>query len=96
MDLTHMIDRYCSAKTITKSDLVNWMLVQSKRLVTDADVKTLRNLHFDERKILGTMLKASSGGGELPEEIKKAVRDYYGLSDGSKRRITAQSVESRS
>ena len=71
---------------ITKSDLVNWMLVNSTRFVSDADVKTLRSLHFDEKKMLGSLLRTAGDHGALPDEITKALREHFGVSDQGKRR----------
>jgi hypothetical protein len=86
MALVERVNFAFEAGKITKSDLVNWMLTQSTKFVSDSDVKVLRNLHFDEMKILESMLKSADDRRDLPDEIKKALRDYYGLNEGSKKR----------
>jgi hypothetical protein len=53
----------------------------------------LKNIYFDERKVLQNLLKQSQDGVELPVEIKKMVRDFYGLSDREKKRSAKNSSE---
>ena len=71
---------------ITKSDLVNWMLTHSRRFMTGANIKSLKNLHFDEKKVLSFLMKNEGKESELPEEINKAIREYYGISDRERKR----------
>lgn len=73
---------------IAKSDVANFMIVNSWKSFSDSDVKTLRALHFDEKKMLRSILKQSGNEGDLPEHIKKALREHYGLPENSKKRAS--------
>lgn len=78
---------------ISKSDIANYMFKNLNELLSDADLKVLKNLYFDERKVLQSLLKQSQGKNELPLEIKKMVRDYYGLNEREKKRSSRNSPE---
>jgi hypothetical protein len=73
---------------ITRSDAANWIFVGAAKSFSESDIKTLRNLHFDERKLLHAILRKSGEVGEIPEEIKKALRDHFGLNEQSKKRAS--------
>lgn len=75
---------------VNRSGIANYVFQNLSRLLTDADLKSLRAQHFDERKALGSILKSND---ELPEEVKKALRDYYGISEIGKKRSVRASVE---
>ena len=78
---------------ITKSDIANYVFMNLQKVLTDVDVKTLRNIYFDERKVLQGLLKQSTDGVDLPSEIKKMVREYYGLNERDKKRSSKSSSE---
>jgi hypothetical protein len=72
-----------SGGEITRTDLANYIFGNVLKLLSDADLKSLRALHFDERKVLGTILKSEAA---LPEEVRRAVRDHYGVPEPAKKR----------
>lgn len=78
---------------ITKSDVANYVFGNLNKVLSEADIKALKNIYFDERKVLQNLLKQSQEGAELPLEIKKMVRDLYGLGEQSKRRNSKNSSE---
>lgn len=78
---------------ITKSDAANYVFGNLNKILSEADIKALKNIYFDERKVLQNLLKQSQDGAELPLEIKKMVRDLYGLGEQSKRRNPKNSSE---
>ena len=59
--------------SITKSDIANFVFLNIQKFFLDSDIKTLRGIHFDEKKMLGTLLRADA---DLPDELKKAVETY--------------------
>jgi hypothetical protein len=69
--------------TISKSDIANYMFLNITKLISESDIKAIRTLHFDERRVLGSLLRAEN---ELPEELKKAIRAHYGISDKEKKK----------
>ena len=78
---------------ITKSDVANYVFGNLNKVLSEADIKQLKNIYFDERKVLQNLLKQSQDGAELPLEIKKMVRDLYGLGEQSKRKNLKNSSE---
>ena len=79
------------ASSISKSDLANWLILNSQDSFGEAEVRTLRQLHFDERKILASLLRDARDQNNIPENLKKAIREHFGLSDGSKRKSVKDS-----
>ena len=73
------------AGSVSKSDLANWLIANSQESFGDAEVKTIRQLHFDERKILASMLKESKDENNIPENLKRAIREHFGLAETKKR-----------
>lgn len=54
-----------------------------QKIIVDTDIKNLRALHFDDKKVLGGLLKDET---ELPSELKKAIRAHFGICDKDKKR----------
>lgn len=71
---------------ITKSDIANRIVIEAAKAFSEADVKALRSIHFDERRMLQALLSASVKAEDLPEDIKGALRKHYGISDSDRRR----------
>ena len=61
---------------ITKSDIANRIVVEAAKAFSEADVKALRSIHFDERRMLQALLSDSVKAEDLPEEIKGALRKH--------------------
>jgi hypothetical protein len=78
---------------VTKSDIANYIFCNLNKVLSEADIKQLKNIYFDERKVLQNLLKQSQDGAELPLEIKKMVRDFYGLTDREKKRNPKNNTE---
>ncbi|MEK6555424.1 MAG: hypothetical protein AABZ31_09300 [Bdellovibrionota bacterium] len=70
--------------TITKSDVANYILQNVNKFFSEADIKNLRAAHFDEKKVLGSILRTE---GDLPEDVKKALRIHYGIADKEKKKL---------
>lgn len=69
--------------SITKSDIANFVFLNLQKYFLDSDIKTLRGIHFDEKKMLGTLLKNER---ELPQDLKNAIRAHYGISSKEKKK----------
>ncbi|MFP5519534.1 MAG: hypothetical protein ACLGGX_06495 [Bdellovibrionia bacterium] len=69
--------------TITKSDVANYIFQNLAKFFSDSDVKTLRATHFDEKKVLGSILRNDD---DLPDEIRKALRIHFGFDDKDKKK----------
>lgn len=74
-----------SAGKITKSDLANYMFLNIDKLISESDLKSLKELHFDDKMILSTLLKRPS---EIPKDIKDAIRSHFGVSKAGKRKTS--------
>lgn len=75
---------------ITKSDIANYIFQNMSKVFSETDVKNLRAVHFDEKKVLGSILRTNT---DLPEELRKAIRAHYGIPDKEKKRTSRAAVE---
>jgi hypothetical protein len=75
------------AGTITKSDLANSVITKAIQSFGEADIKAIRQLHFDERKLLAAILKNSKDENQLPDPIKNAIREYFGMPSSIKKKV---------
>ncbi len=75
---------------ITKSDLVHYLFSNTNKWISDSDIKILQTKHFDDKKALIDLAQSEA---ELPENIKKAVRELHGLLDASKKKASRVSSE---
>ena len=73
--------------TITKSNVIDWLLTKLNGSISPAEIRILRELHIDEKKMLQDLLKESTMTGEsLPSNIQDALRKHFGFSGTNKRR----------
>ena len=77
---------------VTKSDVASLLLLSSAKSFSDSEIKTLRATHFDEKKMLRTLLKQSSDDVDLPDHIKKALREHYGMTEYPKKRAVKNGI----
>lgn len=78
------------AGEFTKSDIANYIFQNLNKFFSEADVKNLRIAHFDEKKMLGSILRTNM---DLPEELAKAIRSHYGISEKEKRRNSRSNTD---
>ncbi|MDZ4660168.1 MAG: hypothetical protein SGJ18_00980 [Pseudomonadota bacterium] len=78
---------------ITRHDVATHVVIANSKSFSDSDIKSLRNLNFNERKMLHALLRNSGAKGELPEEIKKALREHYGITEKEKKRSSKNHIE---
>lgn len=71
------------AGTVTKSDIANFIFQNMEKYFSESDIRNLRTQHFDDKKVLSNILKNEN---DLPEELKKAIRSHYGISERDKKR----------
>lgn len=70
------------AGTVTKSDIANFIFQNIDKYFSENDIRNLRTQHFDDKKVLSNILKNEN---DLPEELKKAIRIFYGVDKDKKR-----------
>lgn len=75
---------------VNRSGIANYVFQNLAKLLSDADLKAIRALYFDDKRVLGTILKSDE---DLPEELRRALREYYGISDGAKKRALRAAPE---
>jgi hypothetical protein len=75
---------------VSKSELANLLLQNAAKDFGDSEIRILRSRSFDEKKILRAILRKSGDEGEIPENLKKLIREYYGLD--SKERKTSKKL----
>jgi len=78
---------------VTKSDVVNHLIANHAKSFSESDIKSLRQMHFDEKKVLRALLKKAGDDGDLPSEIKRVLREHLGISEASKRRLSKAHTE---
>jgi hypothetical protein len=78
---------------VTKSDLANFIFINFVKSFSDSDIKTLRNLHFDEMKVLKSLLRKAGDDGALPDHLKRALREHYGLESKDRKATRKNSQE---
>ena len=81
------------AVTVSKSDLGNYIFCNLNKHISDADIQTIRVTHFNERKVLQGLLRRSSQEDEIPSDLKKIIRDFYGVGEKDKKRTSRRDAE---
>lgn len=74
----------------SKSEVANYVLLNLKRLLSVSDIKVIQNNCFDEKEVLYSLSKSEC---ELPESVKIAIREAYGLLDKNKKRVLKQAQD---
>ena len=90
-ELEKFVSKTCEGNEsilLNKSDVANYVFMNLNKLLGESDMKNLRSLHFDEKRVLQMLLKQHNDGMELPLEIKRMVRDFCGVTDKDKKRTT--------
>ncbi len=72
--------------SVSKSDLAMYVFLNLKKFITNEDIKILRMKHFDDRKVLNDLLKISETKNELPEEVRKFLRENAAKFNKDKKR----------
>jgi len=61
------------------SDVADWLITKSKKGFSREELKEIRAAHTDERKILETILAGSAKAEDLPESLRKVIREINGI-----------------
>jgi len=68
---------------VHKSDLANYVFMRLKDLIDDDDIQNIQSECFDDREALW---KLSKNDQEIPADLKKAIRQAYGLIQSPRKR----------
>ena len=66
-----------TAGEVTRSDLAAYLLLNASRLLGKNEITKIRHAFFDERKALDHLLRESESSGQLPDEIRKLLKDQF-------------------
>lgn len=69
---------------VDRSDIVNWVLLNHEKLVSDSDIRTIRSVYFDEMLALNKLVKLANQDGGLSEELKA---QFKSLLNGASKKI---------
>ena len=69
--------------TATKSIVANYVFQNLKNFLSDSDIKAIHHKCFDDKEALLALGKSEKG---IPEAVKKAIREAYGLLEKDKKR----------
>lgn len=76
---------------VSKSEVASLLIQNAAKDFDESNIRSLRSRYFDEKKILRAILRKSGDNGELPENLKKVIREQFGLSEGSKKKSAKNS-----
>lgn len=79
---------------VSKSDLAMYVFLNLNKLITSEDIKMLRMKHFDDSKVLIDLLKISESKNELPEEVRKFLREHAGVLNKDKKQSPKRAMSS--
>lgn len=84
------VNKGFEAGAVNRSDVAIYVFQNLSKLLNESDIKAMRSLHFDEKKVLGSILKSDE---DLPEEIRRVLREHYGVTDKEKKRPVRSTQE---
>ena len=85
--IVHKVNDNFKCGTITKSNVVDWLLTRFNGSISPTEVKALQELHVDEKKMLQDLLKESTTqSGKLPPDIREILKEHFGFPGKSKRK----------
>jgi len=71
---------------VNRSQVANWILLQSTEMVTDVQIKEIRAEHLDEFAFLEALMRKAKKSGKMPTELRSYVGRQLGLDDAPKKR----------
>lgn len=71
---------------VNRSQVANWILLQSTEMVTDVQIKEIRAEHLDEFAFLEALMRKAKKSGKMPTELRSYVSRQLGLDDAPKKR----------
>jgi hypothetical protein len=78
---------------IDKSGVANYVFTHIARLISETDIKAMRHLYFDEALVLNTIARKAAKEGKLPDDLKRALREHYGIVEKERRGLNAKTAK---
>lgn len=76
-EMVEKIKQDCESVSLDRSDLANYVFMNLNKLLGEVDIKKIRNLYFDEERIVKMMARRLKMKEALSDNAKKMLRDYY-------------------
>lgn len=80
---------------VNRTQIANWVLIQTQESLTDVQVKDIRAEHLDEFAFMESLMRKAKKTGKMPAELRAFMNRQLGLEDGSKKRKKTVTEESR-
>ncbi len=64
---------------VSTSDVANWLIGKARKGFSKEELGAIRAAHTDERKMLEMILEGSAKADDLPEALRKVIRELGGL-----------------
>jgi hypothetical protein len=64
---------------VNASHIADWLIGKARKGFSKEELKEIRAAHTDERKILELILAGSAKADDLPEPLRKVIREMKGL-----------------
>lgn len=71
---------------VNKTQMANWIFLKFSENLSEADIKEIRSVYFDEVSVLESILRKAKETGKVPLEFKGLLQKQLGLEDFSKRK----------
>lgn len=87
--LTAMVERVndgFEAGKVNRTQIANWVLIQAREALTDAQIKDIRAEHLDEFAFFESLMRKAKKSGKIPSELRSFMNKQLGLDDTPKKR----------
>lgn len=84
-EMVGVVNEGFSAGEVSRTDLVGYLLLNAKRLLSKAEIAKIRDQFFDERKALDNLMRDSEIEGRFPEELSKILKERFRLNAQDKK-----------
>jgi hypothetical protein len=78
---------------IDRSGVANYVFMNLARLISETDIKAMRHLYFNETMVLNTLTRKALKDGNLPEDLKRALREHYGIIDRERKGSSSRNAK---
>ena len=76
-EVVNFVNEGFHAGKVARASLAGFLFRNARRYLSKNDLSKLREECFDERLALDRLLKESEKSGELPEALRKMLRDQF-------------------
>ena len=77
--LAHSVNCGFHGGNVGPKEIVEWLVDKSKSGFSKQEIKDIRAAYTDEKLILEMIMAGAAKASDLPEPLRKAIREYSGL-----------------